>query len=454
MKEVILKLYFKFGIKSERTKKITKHIGQSFLYKIGSIVANFLLVPIAIGYLDQVNYGIWLTLTSFISWFSFFDIGLGNGLRNKFAEARVRRDEVSARSYVSTAYFTIAGISFLIFLIFLAISYFVNWSKIFNTSPALEGQLSILILIVFAFFCIQLLAKLIVNIYQAEQDHSIQNRIQFITQMVTLLLVWLLTKTEGNSLLIFGTIFSLIPVIVLVGLNFLSFNLKFKNYKPALRYWSKDHLKDITGLGVKFFVVQMAAMVIFSTDNFLISHFFSPKEVVPYNIVFKYFSILTIAYTIIVTPFWSSFTESYANRDFEWIKESIRNIQKIWFCVPFILFIMILVSHQFYFLWVGDQVVISTSLNVSIAVYVWIYTFGMVYNYFLNGTGKIKLHLIVSVIIMFLNIPISWLLAIYFDWGIPGVVLGSSLCILMNSVYMPYQCYLLINEKAYGIWQR
>lgn len=34
--------------------------------------ANFLLVLLPIVYLDTINYGIWLTLSSFIAWFSFF----------------------------------------------------------------------------------------------------------------------------------------------------------------------------------------------------------------------------------------------------------------------------------------------------------------------------------------------------------------------------------------------
>ena len=33
-----------------------------------------------------------LTLSSIIGWFAFFDIGFGNGLRNKFAEAIAKGD--------------------------------------------------------------------------------------------------------------------------------------------------------------------------------------------------------------------------------------------------------------------------------------------------------------------------------------------------------------------------
>ena len=53
---------------------------------------GLVLVPLTINYLNPTKYGIWITLSSVIGWFSFFDIGLGNGLRNRFAEAIANND--------------------------------------------------------------------------------------------------------------------------------------------------------------------------------------------------------------------------------------------------------------------------------------------------------------------------------------------------------------------------
>ena len=135
-------------------------------------MASFLLVPLTINYLDTENYGIWLTLSSFIAWFSFFDIGLGNGLRNKFAEAKAKGDMTLARGYVSSAYFTIGAVSLGLIVIFTFLNYFIDWTKIFNASPSLQKDLSLLMPIVFGFFCLQLVVKLITTIYTADQHHS------------------------------------------------------------------------------------------------------------------------------------------------------------------------------------------------------------------------------------------------------------------------------------------
>lgn len=454
MKYQFLNIYNQIGITSTRTRNIARHIGWSFIYKAGSIIGSFLLVPLTITYLGTENYGIWLTLSSFIIWFSFFDIGLGNGLRNKFAEAKALGNYSTAQAYVSTAYFTIGIISVTLMLLFFIFNNFIDWTLFFNTSSGLEKELSLLLPIVFGFFGLHLIAKLITTIYQADQHHSIQGKIQFFTQVLSLLVIWLLIQTDKSSLLWFGTMFSALPVLILFALNIFAFKNTYKKFRPKFSLWKKEHLKDITGLGFKFFIVQMAAIVLFSTDNFIISKIFSPEEVVPYNVAFKYFSLVTMAFNIIITPYWSSFTEAFTKNDFAWIKRSVSNIQKLWLLIPVGLVIMVLMADWFYYLWVGDQVIVSFSLNISMAIFVSTFTFSMVYNYFLNGVGKIKLHFIISILIMLLNIPLSIFFAKNLGMGISGIIIASSVCIAINIMFMPLQYYKLINNKATGIWNK
>ncbi|MEY4604816.1 MAG: hypothetical protein RIT43_2108, partial [Bacteroidota bacterium] len=311
IKKSIHNIYEKVGIKSDRSKNITEHVLLSFLYKGGSILSSFLLVPLTIDYLDTDNYGIWLTLSSFISWFSFFDIGLGNGLRNKFAEAKAKGDMTLARGYVSSAYFTIGAVSLGLIILFTAANFFIDWTKVFNTSPSLQKDLSLLMPIVFGFFCLQLVVKLITTIYTADQHHSMQGKINFYTQAGSLLLIWIMTKTSESSLLIFGTIFSALPVFLLLWFNLFAFNKRYFDFKPNFKLWKKEYLKEIFGLGATFFIIQISGIILFTTDNYIISKLFSPSEVVPYNIAYKYMSMALMLFSIIAAPYWSSITDAY-----------------------------------------------------------------------------------------------------------------------------------------------
>src|SRR5690606_36733269 len=125
MKHSISALYLYFNrVLSQghsRTVKAKKNILASFLIKGCSIAVRLLVVPLTISCINHVRYGLWLTLSSIVGWFSFVDIGFGHGLRNRFSESVARGDYKLARKYVSTTYaillMIIAGVLLLFFFI-------------------------------------------------------------------------------------------------------------------------------------------------------------------------------------------------------------------------------------------------------------------------------------------------------------------------------------------------
>ena len=454
MRATILKIYNKVGIKSDRTKNIAKHVLLSFLYKGGSILASFLLVPLTINYLDTENYGIWLTLSSFIAWFSFFDIGLGNGLRNKFVEAKAKGDMSLARGYVSAAYYTIGAVSLGLILVFFGVNYFIDWTKVFNASPSLQKDLSLLMPIVFGFFCLQLVVKLITTIYTADQHHSMQGKVTFYTNAGSLLLIWFMTKTTQSSLLLFGTIFSIFPVFLLLLYNVFAFNRRYSHIKPSIKLWKKEYLKDIFGLGMSFFVIQVSWIAMTSTDNFIIAQLFTPEDVVPFNVSFKYFSIASMAFSIIVTPYWSSFTDAYFSNDLEWIKKSMKQLNKFIALFGGFCFALLAISSFAYSIWIGNKISIPFFLSFLMCIYTVLIIALSPYNFFINGVGKTSVQLIQSIFMAILNIPISIFFAKTLNLGINGIILGTIVCVIPGVLLSRIQFNKLINKTATGIWNR
>lgn len=452
MKNKLYKLYNKAGIKSDRTKNITKHVLFSLIYKGGAIVANFLLVPITMNYLNTESYGLWLILSSFISWFYFFDIGLGNGLRNKFAEAKAKGDLTLARGYVSSAYYTIGAVSTTLLLIFLGVNFFIDWSKVFNSSARLATDLSYLMPVVFGLFCVQLVVKLVTTIYTADQNHSMQGKINFYTQLISLFVIWLLTFSEKSSLLVFGIVFSALPVLILVGINFVAFGSIYKQFLPSISLWKKEYLRDIFGLGFKFFIIQIAMMILYTTDNFIITQLYGPKAVVPYNIVYKYFSASNMILTMIIVPYWSSITEAYTKKDFAWIQKSLKSLIKISMLSIILLVIMLVMSSWVYKVWIGNKVSIPFSISFYTSLYFAVNIFINPFNVVLNGTAKIKVQLYCFLVAGIINIPLSIFLAKNMNFGVSGVIIATTICLIPFAIIAPNQVYKIINKKAKGIW--
>ena len=76
-----------FTSKDERNVSLRKNILFSAVLKVIGLATSLMIVPVTLNYLNNEVYGIWLTMSSVLYWFAYFDIGLGNGMRNYLTEA-------------------------------------------------------------------------------------------------------------------------------------------------------------------------------------------------------------------------------------------------------------------------------------------------------------------------------------------------------------------------------
>ena len=116
IREILHQFVFRGSKRSVRAKK---NILLSFVNKGVSIIVSLLLMSTTIDYLDSVNYGIWITISSVVSWAGYFDLGFGHGFRNRFAIAKAKGDMHLAKQYVSTTYFFITLLFLGVFMFFL-----------------------------------------------------------------------------------------------------------------------------------------------------------------------------------------------------------------------------------------------------------------------------------------------------------------------------------------------
>jgi len=442
-----------FSQGNERTLRAKKNIMASFVIKGFSILVSLMIVPLTLNYLDKTRYGIWLTLTSILGWMYFFDIGLGNGLRNKFAEAKVHGDVARGRTYVSTTFALLALISVGLLLLFLAINPFLDWTKILNTETSLAQELSKTVLIVFAFFCLQFVFRLVGTILLADQKPALSGLLNLCSNILALGVIFLLTKVTAGSLLSVGFVFSAAPVLVFLFAAVTMFRGKYKDYTPSIKFIDFKQTNDLLGLGVKFFIIQLACLVLFTTTNIITSQLFGPAEVTPYNIAFKYFSVVTMAFSIVLSPFWTAYTDAFHRGEIIWIKRATKKLIVIWSISCLALVIMVILSNWVYRLWVGSEIYVPTSLSLTIALFVTIYNWNNIFSFFVNGVGKIKLQMYYTIIVGIINIPLSIVLAKLLN-GVEGIVLSTCLCLFGGAILVPIQCLKIVNGTAKGIWNK
>jgi O-antigen/teichoic acid export membrane protein len=437
-----------------RSWKLKKNIAGSFLVKGLNILLSFVYVPLLLNYLDKERYGVWLTLTSLFDWFYFFDIGLGHGLKNRLAESLAKKDDEMARKYISTSYAVIGSISLAILVIFLFINNYLDWAKILNASPDLRFELNRLSIFLIFSFALRFTLKLLMTVLSADQRPAMGNSILFIAKLASFLVVIALMHTTESSLFNLGITLSFVPVAVLLIFTIYFFRTNYRKYIPSTRYVDFQSIKHLMNLGLKFFIIQIAVVIMFSTDNMIIAHLYSPAEVTPYNIAYKYFSVITQITSIFMAPLWISFADAYVLKDFSWITRIVKKLNKIWGILLIATILMLIMSNLIYKWWVGSDIHIPIFLSACMAFYVVIATYGAIYVNFINGVGKVQLQFYTAIGSAILNIPLSILFAKTFNMGSAGVILATAICISYGPFIAPLQYRKILNNTARGIWNK
>jgi O-antigen/teichoic acid export membrane protein len=433
----------------ERSINARKNIILLFFIKGGSIIISLMLVPLTINYINPTRYGIWLTLSSIIGWLSFFDIGFGNGLRNKFIGAVAKGQHELARIYVSTTYGILSIIISILLFFFIVINYFLSWPKILNTPNSMASELYVLALITFVFFCLQFILQLLTTVIISDQKPAKAAFFNLCSSFLSLFIIFILTKTTHGNLIYLGFTLGATPVIVLIIASIWFYTHDYKCYAPSLKYIKFGYAKNLMSLGLKFFIIQISALILYESSNVIISQLFGPVEVTPYNIAYKYFGIIPMVFNIVLSPMWSAYAEAYVKNDIVWIKRSIRKVIKLWLLLCVVIFIMCVASNKIYSWWV-PTIKIPFLLSFILAFYVLINTWCNIFAQFINGVGKLKLQLVYGLFGALINIPLAIFLGKKI--GVSGVVLSTCIIGFFTAIWCPIQYYKVVNNKAKGIW--
>lgn len=435
-----------------RTIRAQKNVFFSMGIKGFDALTQFLLVPVTLGILNPYEYGIWLTLNSILVWINSFDIGLGNGLRNQLAEAVAKKDQEKARALVSTAFCMIAVIMLLIFAIGSVIFLNCNWYSILNADPVTVPNLTKVVYVSFALFCVNFMVKFVGNVYLAMQMPAVNNFLVTTGHLLSLLLIWVLSMSTDGSLFYVALVFSLSPVVIYTIAYPITFHYVYKQLKPSFKLFHKEYLKSLFNVGILFFVLQVSGVVLFAMSNVVLSNLFGPEHVTPYNITHRYFSIANMLMAIIMSPMWSAVTDAYAKGEIEWIRKSLHKADYIICFLIALVVLMLLISPIVYKIWIGTSVDIPFMLSLLMGLYTIIIISSTAYSYFLNGLGKLRVQTITTLIVALLFLPLNFFLGK--EFGVYGVVVSMIFLNLTGAILNRVQINKIVLGTATGLWNK
>ncbi|MDF4201858.1 oligosaccharide flippase family protein [Maribacter sp. SA7] len=441
---VLIQSYFQGN---SRTNLLVKNVFSSLILRGLGTAINFLFVPLVINFVNAERYGIWLTLSSVLTWFTLLDIGFGNGLRNKFSEAVALDDIKEQRKLVHTTAAVLILISAVIFILNVVFTDQIKWDEFLGVDVSYRTELQQLVFLLISFFSLQFIFQIYNPIQYALQKPAMIARTILVGNALGLIGILYLREFSEPSLFNLG--------FVVMGSNVLSiflftayfFIVQRRDLIQKIEKPTMDTLGSIFSLGIKFFFLNIAYMVQFQTSNFLISKYFTPEKVTEFNIAFKLFSVASLVFGIILSPVWSSVTNAQVNNDYTWIKKLIKKLLLIWGVIAAGSLIVLMIAPTIYNLWIGDIITIPFITSLGVVLIVLSNCFSEIFISVLNGMGKVNLQFYISIFVIIFFVPIAYFLSVEMGYGIFGICMAIVVTNVNGLLVAPYQVYVEMRKN-------
>lgn len=412
-----------------------------------SMLIYCIYIPQVLSYLGVEKYGVWSTILSILSWVNYFDIGIGNGLKNRLTQS-INNNKLKAKELISTAYAFTALIMIIVVLIFCVISSFLNWDVILGIGN-IDEKLTAIINVSIIFVSSNFVLTTYKNVLYAMQEAIKVSILELVVQCGNLLGIMFLKQFSERKLFYVACIYGMSMVMVgLIG-NVLAYK-RNKEICPGLKSVNYETGKSLMNLGIKFFIIQICALVLFTTDNLIISYLYGAVNVTPYSVVNTIFNAIVGIHVAFLAPVWTAVVKETSEKNWLYLKELIKKL--VMLMVPFGLGtgVLVILFEKIANIWLGYELYYNDGLILFGGFFcilsIWCNTF----SYLVNGFELMKVAVIVAVIQAILNIPMSLYLAEGVHMGITGVLGGTVLSMVIAAIILPISVIKYVKQMSKG----
>ncbi len=439
---MIKNIFNKLKNLSENDKIVYKNVIGAFLVKGCALFVTLFTLPSYIKFFNNDEVlGLWFTILSLLNWILNFDLGIGNGLRNHLSISISQKRSTDTKKYISSAYISIGIIVISLSLVFPIAIYGADLNNVFSIDKTVVSPRSLYVaaIIVFVGVMIQFWLKLINSVLYALQKSSVNNFLVLCTNVIILLFArFYPSQTNDENIIIMAIVHGLAVAVPLFVATVIVFGGRLRYAVPRIKCFSTSHTKQVLSLGGLFFFIQIAYMIIMSTNEFLITKTVGNSSVVDYQAYYKLFSLGSTVFALALTPIWSAITKAKAENNMGWIKSTYKRFMLLGalFCMGEV--VMVAIMKPIMVIWLGEQGLpeINYAIGFAFALLGCAMIINGVLSSIANGIGSLKVQAICFGAGAFLKIPLSYILVSALgSWD--GVVAANFICMGIYCVAQP-----------------
>jgi O-antigen/teichoic acid export membrane protein len=305
----------------ERKKVLLLSGGANTAFVILTGTVGFLSLPIGLQYFGPVRYGVWLVISSLTAYLGLLSCGIPTAATTLVAQAR---DEIQkwAVLHRSLQLALALGAVCLMFLL-LATRLFADWARVLGqVPPQLRNEAATALRIFTILTLMQMPSLIFPAAFSGLQQVYWERAYGFFRSLALLGALFAAIWIKGNLVML--ALFSGIGT-ALVGL-ISGIHLSLRHPKLASRSFgtgaSTASTRTILGSGIRFMSLQIAVLIIWNSDNLVISHVLGPASVTPYAMTFKLFQACFLLITASVVALWPMYAQACGQGDWNWIQRT------------------------------------------------------------------------------------------------------------------------------------
>jgi O-antigen/teichoic acid export membrane protein len=416
--------------RKSRFGRIAQAVWSGAAARIISATLTLVSLPLAVRYLGAERYGVWATIVTTAVWINLLDLGIANTLTNHISRAYALDDKASAARYFTNALVLTCTVSALAGVLCVVFCPRINWGGVFNAGhsvPANELTHTVMVaaLLTLAGVPCSLAGKLLAG-YQELHVNNYAATAGAIAGVLGLAL--------GVALHVSMPVLFVMSVGCLSFAGFATLVWLVTWHKPWLlprpSLIEAGAIKELLSSGSSFFLIQVAAVVVFSSDNLVVSHYLGAAEVTPYSVTWRLAGLAAVLQSLIFPALWPAYSEAYAKRDYDWIRRTFAitlkgSLTLNLSCALLLAFL----GRPLIRWWAGAAAVPARHLLFAMGLWALISGFMSVESCLLAALNRVREQAVLSILAAAINVILS--IALVQRIGSVGVIGGTILSYLL-----------------------
>ena len=399
------------------------------LTRVLMTLSGFLTLPLMVRYLGPERFGIWVVTVTITGWISILEFGITDTLTNTIAETHATRDEQKAAHYTTNALMVAFCFASVLFGLGAIGWHLLDWSDFFKVTHSIDRSeirntlAAACSLTVLTPLCT--IGTKILSGYQQTHVANLVAAVSVVLSMTSLLIGMYLGFTMPLLFLCSSgfTTFSglaLLLWIVLIGKPWL---------RPRARHLDAMIAGQLFRTGAPFFLIRIAGIVVFGTDNLLISHYLGADQVTPYSVTMRVVTYAQLIPSMMFTSLWAAFAEAHARGDIQWIRRTyVLALRSNIAIILAILAVLAVYGRWLIGIWAGQAAVPSELLLLAMSVWTIIYGICGLQSCLLGGIGRTRIQSYAAVATGITNLILA--VVLIQTVGATGAVLATILAYL------------------------